>query len=97
MGKHVPHISLGGMKYSKSIGFNSPKEILAITNLFMTTKKLEEFDMKLELRSILIVVAYIQLRGATFHSVTNFYLAPDKDSYSLPDKNFYLAEKLEKL
>ena len=35
----------------------------------------EGVDMKLALRYILSAAAYIQLRGATFHSATNFYLA----------------------
>ena len=36
MGKHVPPIRLGGMKYLKFIGIDSPIEILTFTNLFMT-------------------------------------------------------------
>ena len=52
MGKHVPPISLGSMKNSKSIGFDSRIEIFAITNL-LKIKKNKGVDMKLKLRSIL--------------------------------------------
>ena len=56
MGKHVHPTSLEGIKYSKSIGFDSSIEMFALNNLFM----------KLALRSILTVVAYIQLKGGKF-------------------------------
>ena len=46
MGKYVYPISLGGMKHSKSIGFDSPKEFIAITNL-LKTKKLKGVDIKI--------------------------------------------------
>ena len=85
MGNHVPPISLGGMKLSKSIDFDNPIEI------YLWQKKWKGVDMKLALRSILTVVAYIE-QPIFIWPDKNSYLAPDIDSFPLPDKNYYLVE-----